>query len=261
MTTYEIIATVMAGLALAQPWVLKLFVRWFRKVKITFIPSSKLKLFYNKSGSYISIGGVIEAKHQPAVIKDISARVIRLSDKAELSLEWSSFMVPIFQSIAGNQITTNEIARPFKVGANDLAPVFIEFSNTNVKENNRLAEIHGKLFVEAQKANNASSSVDEAKNKLRAIADYNKFREELLETFFWKESDYLLILLIKYDSEKENTFKYRFSLDATEVAEFKENVEKIMLCTLDEFYRQPSNLHYMQKDFVLANDNGQNDQH
>ena len=119
MTTYEIIATVIAGLALAQPWVIKLFVRWFRKIKITFIPSSKLKLYYNKSGSYISIGGVIEAKNQPAVIKNISAKVVRLSDKAELSMDWSSFMVPVFQSVAGNAITTNEIARPFKVEANN----------------------------------------------------------------------------------------------------------------------------------------------
>ena len=72
MTTYEIIATVIAGLALAQPWLIKLFIRWFRKIKIAFIPSSKLKLYYNKSGSYISIGGVIESKNQPAVIKNIS---------------------------------------------------------------------------------------------------------------------------------------------------------------------------------------------
>ena len=104
MTTYEIIATVIAGLALAQPWVIKLFIRWFKKIKITFIPSSKLKLYYNKSGSYISIGGVIEAKNQPAVIKNISAKVVRLSNKEELSMDWSSFMVPVFQSVAGNSI-------------------------------------------------------------------------------------------------------------------------------------------------------------
>ena len=261
MTTYEIIATVIAGLALAQPWVIKLFVRWFRKIKITFIPSSKLKLYYNKSGSYISIGGVIEAKNQPAVIKNISAKVVRLSDKAELSMDWSSFMVPVFQSVAGNSITTNEIARPFKVEANNLAPVFVEFTSTNTKENNRLAEIHGKLFVEAQKAIITSSSIDEAKSKLRAIVDYSKLREELLDTFFWKESDYCLILSIKYNSEKEDCFKYKFSLDATEVAEFKENVEKIMLCTLDEAYRQPSNLQCVQKDFVSAEDAKQNNHH
>ena len=148
------------------------------------MPSSKLKLYYNKSGSYISIGGIIEAKNQPAVIKNISAKVVRLSNKEELSMYWSSFMVPVFQSVAGNAITTNEIARPFKVEANNLAPVFIEFTSINTKVNNRLAEIHGKLFAEAQQAIITSSSVDEAKNKLRAIADYRKLREELLEIFF-----------------------------------------------------------------------------
>lgn len=252
MTTYEIIATVIAGLALAQPWLIKLCIRWFRKIKIAFIPSSKLKLYYNKSGSYISIGGVIESKNQPAVIKNISSKVIRSTDKAELSMDWSSFMIPVFQSVAGNSITTNEIARPFKVEANNLAPVFVEFTNTNTKESDRLAEIHRELYIEAQKVMIMSSSVDEAKNKLRAIGDYSKLREELLETFFWKESDYCLILSVKYNSEKEEHFKYKFSLDASEVAEFKENVEKIMLCSLDEAYRQPSNILCIQKDFVSA---------
>lgn len=69
-----------------------------------------------------------------------------------------------FQSVAGNAITTNEIARPFKVEANNLAPVFVEFASINTKVNNRLAEIHGKLFAEAQQAIITSSSVDEAKN-------------------------------------------------------------------------------------------------
>jgi len=40
----------------------------FKKLKITLIPSGKMKLFYNRSGAYVQIGGVIEAKNQDAVI-------------------------------------------------------------------------------------------------------------------------------------------------------------------------------------------------
>ena len=43
--------------------------------------------------------------------------------------------------------------------------------------------------------------------------------------------------------------------------QFKENVEKIMLCTLDEAYRQPSNLQCVQKDFVSAENAKQNNHH
>lgn len=34
MTTYEIIATVIATLALLQPWIIKLWDRFFRKLRI-----------------------------------------------------------------------------------------------------------------------------------------------------------------------------------------------------------------------------------
>ena len=62
MSTYEIIATVIAVIALIQPWAIKLWNTLFKKLKITFIPSGKFKLFYNRSGAYVQIGGVIEAK-------------------------------------------------------------------------------------------------------------------------------------------------------------------------------------------------------
>lgn len=147
MTTYEIIATVIATLALLQPWIIKLWDRFFRKLRISFIPSAKIKLYYNRSGAYIYLGGVIEAKNKAAVVKDIAAKVVRKKDKAELILDWSSFVIPVFQSIGGNAVTTNEIARPFKVEAGSLYPVFIEFASTNIEENNRLAEIYKTILL------------------------------------------------------------------------------------------------------------------
>ena len=68
MTVYEIITAVVAVIALLQPWAIKLWNMIFKKLKITLIPSGKMKLFYNRSGAYVQIGGVIEAKNQDAVI-------------------------------------------------------------------------------------------------------------------------------------------------------------------------------------------------
>ena len=62
MTPYEIIATVIAILALLQPWIIKLWDRFGRKIRVNFIPSAKIKLYYNRSGAYVYLGGVIEAK-------------------------------------------------------------------------------------------------------------------------------------------------------------------------------------------------------
>lgn len=92
MTTYEIIATILAVIALFQPWIITIWKKFFKPLKVTFIPSAKIKLYYNRSGAYIYLGGVIEAKYRPAVIKDISVKVIRQSDKAELAMDWSSLI-------------------------------------------------------------------------------------------------------------------------------------------------------------------------
>lgn len=77
MTPYEIIATVIAILALLQPWIIKLWDRFGRKIRVNFIPSAKIKLYYNRSGAYVYLGGVIEAKNKAAIVKDIAVKVVR----------------------------------------------------------------------------------------------------------------------------------------------------------------------------------------
>ena len=166
MTTYEIIATVIAILALLQPWIIKLWDRFGRKFRVNFIPSAKIKLYYNRSGAYVYLGGVIEAKNKAAVVKDIAVKVVRKKDKAELLLDWSSFMIPVFQSVGGNAVTTNEIARPFKGESGSLYPVFIEFASTNIQESNRLTEIYNTIALELAGIMQPNITIEQAKYAL-----------------------------------------------------------------------------------------------
>lgn len=251
MTPYEIIATILAIIALIQPWAIAAWKKFFKPLKVTFIPSAKIKLYYNRSGAYIYLGGVIEAKNRPVVIKDIAAKVIRQSDKAELTMDWSSFMVPVFQSVGGNSVTTSEIARPFMVGANGLNPIFVEFANTDAQMTNRLSKIHEKLTLESRRiANIINTPFEQAKGQLQAIPEYQTFREELLENFYWKVSDYQIELSISYNDNKTELYKYRFSLDQDETNEFKKNIETAMFCELSFLYYQPANFTVFQKSFI-----------
>lgn len=163
MTTYEMIATAIAILALLQPWIIKLWDRFFRKIHVNFIPTAKIKLCYNRSGAYVYLGGVIESKNKAAIVKDIAVKVIRKKDKAELPLDWSSFVVPVFQSVGGNPVTTSEIARPFKVESGSLYPVFVEFASTNTQENSRLAEIYSEIAAEIRNIMQPNFTIEEAK--------------------------------------------------------------------------------------------------
>jgi len=50
MTPYEIIATILAVVALIQSWIISMWKKLFKPLKVTFIPSAKIKLYYNRSG-------------------------------------------------------------------------------------------------------------------------------------------------------------------------------------------------------------------
>ena len=84
---------------------------------------------------------LLKNKNKSCIINNISVKLIRKSDNSELKTNWSTFSSPIFQIIAGNPVTTGEMARPFKVETNGLCPTFVEFVNSDNATNNRLNEI------------------------------------------------------------------------------------------------------------------------
>ena len=130
ITTYELIAIILSVIALLLPvgkWILD---KLIKRLKFDFLPSGMITLYHNKSGSYISLGGVYEAKNKSTTVKEISATVIRKNDNATLPLTWSTFPSPVYRTVAGNYETSFETAHPFKVEADTLAPAFIEFSKT-----------------------------------------------------------------------------------------------------------------------------------
>ena len=251
MSYPEIITAVVAVIALIQPWVIKLWNMIFKKIKITFIPSGKIKLFYNRSGAYVQIGGVIEAKNRDAVIQDISAKITRLCDNAELKMDWSSFDVPVYQSIAGNIVTTTEIARPFKVKANDLSPVFVEFRNVDDQFLDSLNEKYNYLLLQARTIANPTISLEDARQNFKSTPEYQKIKEELLESFYWKVSQYVLKISVYYGSNAKKVFSYTFSLDQSEIIEFKKDIEKVMDSTIDNLYNQMPHFYYPCKDYII----------
>lgn len=83
-------------------------------------------------------------------------------------MDWSSFVVPVFQSVGGNPVTTSEIARPFKVESGSLYPVFVEFASTNTQENSRLTEIYSEIAAEIRNIMQPNFTIEEAKTHLLA---------------------------------------------------------------------------------------------
>lgn len=247
---YEIITAIVAVIALIQPWVIKLWNLMFKKATITFIPSGKMKLFYNRSGAYVQIGGVIEARNQDIIIKNISAKITRLCDNAELKMDWNSFDVPVYQSVAGNLVTTTEIARPIKIKSNDLSPVFVEFRNVDDLFLDQLAEKYNALTAQARTIAKTTISLEDAREKFKSTSEYQNIKEDLLESFYWKVSQYVIEISVYYGNNAIKCFSYKFSLDQTEITEFKKDIEKAMDTAIDNLYGQVPHFYYPCKDYT-----------
>ena len=99
ITVYELIAIALSTIALIIPLIKNIYHHFIKKLKVDFLPSGMITLFHNRSGSYISLGGVYEVKNKSTTIKEITAKVFRQSDNATLSLIWSTFPSPIYRKL------------------------------------------------------------------------------------------------------------------------------------------------------------------
>ena len=249
MTVYELIAIILSVFALVIPAIKWVYDKFFRRLKIDFLPSGMITLFYNKSGSYISLGGVYEAQNKSTTIKEISAKVVRKSDNATLSLMWSTFPSPVFRSIAGNYESSFETAHPFKVEADTLVPAFVEFANTvsNMDEttNNILQPVKNASLPILSQANIALCTADSG---VKALPEYNAAKLSLNDYFFWKKGTYEIILTTVH-SKGSFDKKYELQLSKEESAKMRENMDKLLVLHIAEHFRMTLPLNSLRKEF------------
>lgn len=249
ITAYELIAIILSILALAVPAISAFYNKFIKRLKIDFLPSGMITLYYNKSGSYISLGGVYEAKNKATTIRDISAKVIRRSDNSTLSLTWSSFPSPIYRTVAGNYETSFETAHPFKVEADTLAPSFVEFSNTtdNVDEisNNILRSL---VSASMPILNQPNISLLQADSSVKALHEYDEAKYALNDYFFWKPGAYDVILTTVH-SKGSFDKEYEFQLTNEESASMRHNIDNLLVIHVADHFRMSVPMNSVKKDF------------
>ena len=251
MTSYEFLAILISAIALVFPIIKWAWNKLFRQTQIEFLPSGLVSIFFNKSGSYISFGGVYSVKNKPATVKSISAIVTRESDKAVLDLRWSTFSSPIYRRIAGAYETSFETAHPFKVDADNLAPVFVEFE---VKEQ----DIVGKLLPPAYCATSAiinkspAVSIIDADQQLRCTPAYKEAFTKINDLFFWKPGKYQIALLTEYNAQRLNNL-YVFEISEDESNQLRANIDGLLTTNLMlHFTATTPNMNVVRKEFIDA---------
>ena len=129
MTVYEKWALILSAIAIVIPFLQAAYKKWIATAKVKFYPTGQATLFFNQSGSYIRINGVIESERSSATIKKMSIVLTRKRDDRKLNLVWSYLISPVNANMLGNYVQTTEAAHPFRVEADSVACAFVEYSD------------------------------------------------------------------------------------------------------------------------------------
>lgn len=249
ITAYELLAIILAALAIVIPILKWIYDKWIKKLVLSFLPSGTITVCHNKSGSYVSFGGVYEAKNKPAIIKEISANIIRKNDSATLLLVWSTFSSPVYKKVAGNYESSFETAHPFKVEADTLEPTFIEFSNRKENMNEKIDAILKPTYDAARFIlSTPNIELIPADNKVKSSPEAQAARIALNDDFFWKKGTYKLELVSKYNNtEMCNT--YYFSLSSEESEKLRQNIESMLVIPVADHFRLTVPFNTVRKDY------------
>lgn len=249
MTSYELLAIILAALALLIPLCKWIYDKYIKKLRFSFLPSGKISLFFNKSGAYIDLGGVYNATNKSAIVKNISAQVVRKTDKATLSLDWSTFQSPIYRKVAGNYESSFETAHPFKVEVDTLSPVFIEFEDGS----KNMGEIIESVLEPIRKAlnpvwNDPNIDLPKADRTIKQLQEFHNAKLKLNDHFFWKPSKYEITLVTEYENSiLENTFTFVLSED--ESSQLRSNIDSILVEPVATYFGTAAIFNTIRKEF------------
>lgn len=235
MTFYELLAIALAAIAILIPIVQAVWKRWIVAPKLNFLPTGRVTLFFNQSGSYLRVDGVYEAQNKPIAVKNISIKVTRKKDDQKLNLTWSSFISPVTQSVVGNHLQTTESAHPFRIEADSIMSAFTEFGDSFDSFGKTFRTNTAALFKQIPGLRSANSTYEEAMKQYRASADYAAARSRLEKEFFWEIGKYNLEIIAEY-GKTSKAFHYQISVDEHEHQRLTENIDEALLSPLKSVY-------------------------
>ena len=235
MTFYELLAIVLAAIAIIIPIVQAVWKRWIVAPKLNFLPTGRVILFFNQSGSYLQVNGVYEAQNKPIAVKNISVRVTRKKDDQKLNLSWSSFHSPVIQNVVGNYLQTTETAHPFRIEADSIMSAFTEFGDPFDSFGRTFKSNTAALFKQIPTLRKQNDNYEDALKKYKASQDYAAARSHLEKEFFWEIGKYQIEIVPEY-GEKSESFWYEISVGEYEHDLLANNIDEALLSPLKNSY-------------------------
>lgn len=216
------------------------------KAKIEFHHDGQVTLFFNKSGAYIRINGVIESRRKSVVIKKVNLELTHDKTSKKLHLPWFSFISPVTQTLVSNNFQqastlSKEIAHPFRVEANSIVCSFIEFGDPSQSTLIKIQKACSKFEQQISKQQLQKSFSDTFKT-LSTGQIYFEAKNEILNEYYWNLGTYSVDITIEYDNNEHEKFSYTFEIKEHEFDILRSNVDEILVIGLKEIYKEPWSL-------------------
>ncbi len=235
MSIYEKWALILSGLALLIPFLRWIWKKWVVNAKVKFYPTGQATLFFNQSGSYIRINGVLESERKAATIKKLSIVLIRKHDDRRLNLVWSSLISPVNQSMLGNYVQTMEAAHPFRVEADSVACAFVEYGDPSDSSGKKIRKICADM-VPLILQYSQNHTYDEALAAFSKAPEYIDAKNSLLSDFYWKIGKYAVDISVEYNKRNKQTFSFDFTVSEQDYNDLLNNIDESLITKLKDLY-------------------------
>src|SRR4030095_6035790 len=103
-TWRDYLTTLIAVIALVQPWFLWLWRKLFRRGRIDIYPKGTIDVGYGDAGPAIGLQGTLRGRHNELFVQVISLVVTRKADSARHGFEWAVFRNPRFVTTRPTEI-------------------------------------------------------------------------------------------------------------------------------------------------------------
>lgn len=246
MTKYEIISTVISIIALALTILIPLFQwiwrKWIVTAKVKYYPTGQATLFFNQSGAYMRINGIVESERKATTIKKIKIVVTRKRDDRKLNLTWSYLISPVTQNMSGNYVQTLEAAHPFRVEADSVACAFVEYSDLSDSFGIKIRNICTNLTSEMQEIIQ-EADYNQALNRFSTSSSYIGAKGQITNDCFWEAGKYTVDIVVEYGKQDVKLFPYEFSVSEHNYFELQKNIDEILISQLKSHYRVNHNFY------------------
>lgn len=201
--------SIVATLALIQPWLIGLYNKILKKGKVDIYPSGNIEIGFSEFGPTIAIQGTLLATNRDVFINNIQLKIRKLKNNEEHSFNWVAFRSPQI-NIGQSSTQTIEWPASFIVSTSQPHRYVIVFSDIDIwneirvlvesciKEVQTLIQKYPYLSEEGSGGVTRSDALEMYRNS----GAYQRAYDVINRLLYWEKGDYELAIIVNTDKPR-----------------------------------------------------------